>query len=143
MGTTLASSLPDEDEDLVLSSFLDVNNTSVSLLVFDTSKTLSGKSIPSGLGDFLGDTNGGAEELGSCMMVYLVVLLVLGVFSVFAFCVYLPVVLTEAATFLLFLGLLGPWWEMELMLGSSRREHRDTFLLEMGVIVIAIQHIKW
>jgi len=29
------------------------------------------------------------------------------------------------------------------MLGSSRREHRDTFLLEMGVIVIAIQHIKW
>jgi len=60
---------------------VEVDDTLVSLLVFDTSETLSVKSIPSGVVDFLGDTNGRrVRELS--MRTSLVGLLVFGGFRI-------------------------------------------------------------
>ena len=101
------SSLPNEDEGLVLSSSLDMNDTLVSLILFNIAETLSPVRLNSSrLSGFLGYIDDKAEELGSCMTVSLVVLPVLGVFLVFAFGVSLQVILTETSTFLLSFDLL-------------------------------------
>ena len=59
----MPASLPGEDEGIGPVS-VDVNHTLVSLMVLNTSKTLSVKSIPPGLVNSAGDTNeGGVREL--------------------------------------------------------------------------------
>jgi len=61
---------------------LDVNDTLDNFLLFDTAEASSpGKSIfLLGLGSLSGNTNGRVEELSSCMTVYMVMLIDLGIF---------------------------------------------------------------